>query len=88
MVLCIAAKTSDIKIVGKLLIKDENFGTGVVSFVYHPGYSSGEVLPKKWVGVCGPLPKTLNLFMSSLQANSRPKSAIFPPYLWAINDLT
>ena len=47
MVLCIAAKTSDIKIVGKLLIKDENFGTGVVSFVYHPGYSSGEVLPKK-----------------------------------------
>ena len=37
------------------------------------GYS-----PKKWVGVCGPLPKTLTLFMSSLQANLRPKSAIFP----------
>ena len=27
------------------------------------GYSK-----KKWVGVCGPLPKTLTLFMSSLQA--------------------
>ena len=37
------------------------------------GYSQ-----KKWVGVCGPLPKTFTLFMSSLQANSRPKSAIFP----------
>ena len=37
------------------------------------GYSQ-----KKWVGVCGPLPKTLTLFMSSLQANLRPKSAIFP----------
>ena len=23
-----------------------------------------------WVGVCGPLPKTLTLFMTSLQANS------------------
>ena len=32
----------------------------------------------KMVGVCGPLPKTLTLFMSSLQANLRPKSAIFP----------
>ena len=37
------------------------------------GYSQ-----KKWVGGCGPLPKTFTLFMSSLQANSRPKSAIFP----------
>ena len=34
--------------------------------------------PKKRVGVCGPPPKTLTLFMSSLQANLRPKSAIFP----------
>ena len=37
------------------------------------GYSQ-----KKWVGVCGPLPKTLTLFMSSLQANLGPKFAIFP----------
>ena len=37
------------------------------------GYS-----PKKWVGVCGPLPTTLTLFMTSLQANLRPKFAIFP----------
>ena len=37
------------------------------------GYSQN-----KWVGVCGPLPKTLTLFMSSLQANLRPKSAILP----------
>ena len=33
---------------------------------------------KTWVGVCGPLLKTLTLFMSGLQANLRPKSAIFP----------
>ena len=46
--------------------------------VLHPGGGGGGVLPKKWVGVCGPLPKTLTLFMSSLQANLRPKSAVFP----------
>ena len=44
----------------------------------HESKPRGGVLPKKWVGVCGPLPKTLTLFMSSLQANLRPKSAIFP----------
>ena len=34
------------------------------------GGGGGKVLPpKKWVGMCGPLPKTLTLFMSSLQAN-------------------
>ena len=37
------------------------------------GYSQ-----KKWVGVCGLLPKTLTLFMSSLRANLGPKSVIFP----------
>ena len=40
------------------------------------GYTSKK--KKKWVGVCGLLPKTLTLFMTSLQANLRPKSAIFP----------
>ena len=24
------------------------------------------VLPKKWVGLCGPLPKTLTLFMTKI----------------------
>ena len=48
-----------------------------------PGYrggggGGGGYSQKKWVGVCGPLPKTLTLFMSRLQANLRPKSAIFP----------
>ena len=32
---------------------------------------------KNLVGVCSPLPKTLTLFMNSLQANLRPNSAIF-----------
>ena len=38
----------------------------------------GAYSQKIWVEVCGPLPKTLTLFMTSLQANLRPKSAISP----------
>ena len=47
-----------------------------LKFDLYPG--GGGYSQKKWVGVCGPLPKTLTLFMSSLQANLRPKFAIFP----------
>ena len=43
-----------------------------------PNPGGGGYSQKKWVGVCGPLPKTLTLFMSSLQANLGPKFAIFP----------
>ena len=44
------------------------------SVLYWPrgGYSQN-----KWVGVRGLLPKTLTLFMTRLQANLQPKSAIF-----------
>ena len=44
---------------------------------FRPG-GGGGYSPKKHLGVCSPRPKTLTLFMSSLQANLRPKSEIFP----------
>ena len=45
----------------------------------------GEVLPKNWVGVCGPLPKTLALFMTKICDIPYPIYDLtknLKPYLW------
>ena len=39
---------------------------GAIPFSEKTEYHSVHSAPKNWVGVCGPLPKTLTLFMTKL----------------------
>ena len=48
------------------LFNKEEIGKGVYGAVFTAGSRGGGYSQKNWVGVCGPLPKTLTLFMTNI----------------------